>query len=73
MDGHKRYNNTTGVTGVRKKGKRYQARITVRGQEIYLGSFRTVEEASIAREEAEKKYFQPLIDLDSAIRESRKE
>lgn len=48
--------NPNGFRGIRKKRNVYQARITVEYKEIYLGTFKTLEEAIIARKEAEKKY-----------------
>lgn len=48
--------NANGFRGIRKKYHTYQARITVDYKEIYLGSFKTLEEAINARKEAEKKY-----------------
>ena len=65
MDGYVRSNNTTGVTGVCKRGNKYQARIVVRGETISLGYYHTIEEAAAARRAAEEKYFNPLIDLDN--------
>ena len=65
MDGYVRDNNSTGVTGVYRRGKKYQARIVVRGETISLGYYHTIEDAADARREAEEKYFKPLIDLDN--------
>jgi len=52
-------NNTTGVKGVAyiKKSKIYYATVTVNRKTIYLGSYRTVAEASIARQAGEYKYY----------------
>lgn len=50
-------NNTSGVTGVRKKEKKWQARIMVNRKEICLGSYENKTDAINARQEAEKKYF----------------
>lgn len=66
MDGQIRSTNTSGATGVQVRplargGYSYHARITVRGKDISLGSFATMEEAVAARKEAEQKYFAPLI------------
>ena len=51
--------NTSGFLGIRqRKGcKTWQARITVNGQEICLGSFADVRDAIGARRKAEQKYF----------------
>ena len=50
--------NSTGVTGVRfnKRYNTWGAHIGVNGIEIHLGSFKTLEEATAARLDAEKKY-----------------
>lgn len=48
--------NPHGFRGIRKKRHCYQARITVDYREIYLGTFKTLGEAIMARKEAEKKY-----------------
>lgn len=57
-------NNTSGYKGVSliKKTGRYRAYITLRGKRKHIGIFDTAEEADQARIEAEKKYFQPIID-----------
>lgn len=49
--------NTTGVSGVILRGERYMARISVKSQRIYLGTFDTIEEATLARLEAERTYW----------------
>lgn len=48
--------NKTGHKGIRKKYNCYQARITVNYKEIYLGNYKTLEEAVEARKNAEVKY-----------------
>lgn len=53
---NRRCYNKLGYAGLRKKGNTYQARITVDYKEIYIGAFRTIEDAIKARKEAEKKY-----------------
>ena len=65
MDGKLRTTNTSGATGISVRqlargGEVYRARITVRGKEIPLGTYATMEEAAAARKEAEQKYFAPL-------------
>lgn len=52
-------NNTSGRTGVfyRKDSGKWRARLNKNGQNIYLGSFDTYEEAVAAREAAELKYY----------------
>jgi hypothetical protein len=54
--------NKTGVKGVYKDKKgNFIAQITFNYKSVYLGSFRTVEEASKARREAESKYHKPIL------------
>ena len=50
-------NNKLGIKGVRKQRNKYVARIEINGKEKRLGAFNTIEEARLAREEAEKKLF----------------
>lgn len=50
-------NNKLGIKGVRKDGNKYRATIIINGKEKHLGMFFTIEEARLAREEAEKKLF----------------
>lgn len=49
-------NNTSSVTGVtwHKKARCWYARIGVEGRQIYLGSFKSFNEAVIARYSAER-------------------
>lgn len=49
--------NTSGYTGVYKRGRKWCARIYVDGQQIYLGTFDTFEKAKQARISAEVEYF----------------
>ncbi|WP_414465280.1 AP2 domain-containing protein [Klebsiella michiganensis] len=55
--------SSTGVKGVSFKAERnrFVARITIGGKTKFLGYFKLLSEAIMAREEAEKKYFAPLI------------
>lgn len=48
--------NTSGYTGVRKMGNRWQARIYYNKENIYLGCYDTAEEASAARETYKKEH-----------------
>ena len=48
--------NGLGFKGIRKKYNSYQARITVNYKEIYLGNFKTLDEAIRARKKAEAEY-----------------
>jgi hypothetical protein len=56
---NKRKRKTTKITGVswHKHTNKYMARITVDYNEIYLGVFDSLKEASKARQAAEKQYF----------------
>ena len=49
--------NTTGVSGVYPKDGRYAAQISVKNKRIYLGTFKTIQEAKTARKDAEIKYW----------------
>lgn len=56
-------NNTSGHKGVRlNKHGSWVASITVNKKHIYIGSFKTKEEAVKARELAEEKYYKPLLE-----------
>ncbi len=55
-------NNKSGYKGVvrinyTKRVKEWVARITVKGKQIYLGYYRTPEEAALAYDDGAKKYF----------------
>lgn len=54
-----RRDNTTGVAGVgtRKKNGKYIARVRIQKKNVFYKEFKTIEEATQARKEAEKKYF----------------
>lgn len=49
----------SGITGVRKRnvGHTWIARIGLYGKEVYLGDFKTKQEAVVARRQAEKRYW----------------
>lgn len=47
--------NTSGVNGVCKSKSGYSAYVTVSGKYVFLGTFKTVEAAAVARLEAETK------------------
>lgn len=56
-------NSTTKVKGVSKmKSGKYRAYINLKRKQINLGTYKTLEEAQEARKEAEKVFFQPLIE-----------
>ena len=52
-------NNTSGITGVNfdKKRNKWSARLIINGEYVLRERFNTKEEAILARENAEKKYF----------------
>ena len=50
-------NNTSGYTGVYKKGKKWQAKITYNKKVIHLGTFKNKSDAINARKQAEIEYF----------------
>ena len=52
-----------GVLGVRKRNNRYDARITYQNKPIYIGSFKTCEEAKEARIQYEKLLSQKVGDI----------
>ena len=54
--------NKSGVKGVyfNKKNGKWVASIIVSNKYIHLGTFETLEDASMARKEAEEKYHKPL-------------
>lgn len=61
--------STTGVRGVywaKDKGC-YIARIMIKGKEIRLGQFKTLQEAAKARKRAEEEYYKPVIDEYEAL------
>ncbi len=53
--------NATGHIGIKHNGNRYSAKISVCGNEIYLGSYPTLAMAVAARESAERTLHDPLI------------
>ncbi len=56
-------NSTTGVTGVNKtKNGKYRAVIKFQNKNISLGTYDTIEEATLARQMGEDKYFKPILE-----------
>lgn len=53
----KRLNNKTGVTGVAVMGDKFTAQIKHNYKKIHLGVFKTIEEATVARKEAETRLW----------------
>jgi len=52
-----RVDNTTGRKGVYRAGRKWFARIGLKGKIIHLGTFGTFNEAKLARQRAERKHF----------------
>lgn len=69
--------NTTGVRGVTfdKATNKYRATIEFQGKKHHLGRFKTLEEAKKKREEAEEKYYKPILEKYNykKIKESEEE
>jgi hypothetical protein len=59
-------NNSTGVKGVYRHGEKFIASIQLNGKPHYLGIYKTVEEAALARKEGEEKYFHPILEKEKA-------
>ena len=55
--------NSTGLTGVTSRNGKYEARITVNGRSMYLGTYMTAEEAHGAYLEAKRKYVNAAIKI----------
>lgn len=58
-------NNGSGVRGVfltKNPNLRYEAYLAFKGKVVLRKCFATLEEAALARKEAEEKYFKPLIE-----------
>lgn len=58
-----RSDSSTGVKGVsfEKSTGKYRASIGIKGKNIFLGRFSTIEQAKSARKQAEKEYHEPYI------------
>merc|ERR1711865_194225 len=56
--------NTTGFTGVYKKGNRFQAMITISGARQYISTFDTTKEAAVAWDLAAIQAKRPRSDLN---------
>ena len=62
MNGKKRNRssaNTSGYRGVRKRGKRFQSRISVNGKECVIGRYETAKAAGLAFDRAVTQYKRP--------------
>jgi hypothetical protein len=67
MSGKKRKlqsHNTSGYTGVRKRGKRFQAQITAGGKRHNLGSYKTAKAAALAYDRAVVQHKRPASKLN---------
>nr|DAM35837.1 MAG TPA: AP2 domain protein [Caudoviricetes sp.] len=66
-------NNKLGVRGVYfdESVKRYCAHITLHGKVKHLGKYKALNDAIKAREDAEKKYFQPIIEVYNREKENQ--
>lgn len=58
-------NNKTGCKGVYKYPRGYLAQINVNGKRIYLGAYKTFEEAVKARRNAEEKLHKPFLEKET--------
>lgn len=56
-------NSSTGVLGVSPYYKRFKATLKLRGKQIYLGVYDTIDEAAEARRKGEEKYFRPIVEV----------
>ena len=68
-------NNKTGINGVRIthiRGKKYyRASIGIKSKDIFIGLFKTLDEARRARELAENKYHDPIIQEYQSMKKIR--
>lgn len=55
-------NSSTGVLGVSPYYKRFKATLKLRGKQIYLGVYDTIEDAAEARKKGEERYFKPIVE-----------
>lgn len=55
-------NNTSGYTGVQKRGSRWIALITFKGKVYHLGTYTNIEDAARARRQAEEQLFGTFLD-----------
>lgn len=56
-------NNKTGYRGVYLRGLKYRVEIKQYGKTVYVGTYKTVDEALKARKEAELKYYGKELDV----------
>lgn len=70
---HSYRNSTTGVLGVTPYYKRFKATLKLRGKQIYLGVYDTIEEAAEARKKGEERYFKPIVEEWELRNENPKE
>lgn len=55
-------NNTSGYTGVQKRGCKWIAIITFKGKVYHLGSYSNIEDAARARKQAEERLFSTFLE-----------
>lgn len=55
-------NNKTGYTGISYINGKYRVRIQINHKSKHIGYFNTLEDAVIARKNAEDKYFKPILE-----------
>lgn len=60
--------NKYGISGIYKSFRKWQVRLRVNGKVLYLGSFYSIEEATICRRNAENQYFGEFRPKDVAIK-----
>jgi len=66
-----RKGNKLGVKGVRPRYGGFSARISFNNKQIYLGSYKTLEEAADAYDDAAKKYFGDYAKLNNLKKENQ--
>ena len=64
-------NNSTGLLGVSPYYKRFKATLKLRGKQIYLGVYDTIEEAAEARRKGEEVYFGPIIEQFGNMKDNK--
>lgn len=59
-----RSDNTSGVKGIywNKRQKNWVVRIGFKGKRYYIGAFKDLEDAKVARKEAEEKLYKPFLE-----------
>lgn len=62
-------NNTSGVKGIslNKRAHKWEVRLQINKQNLYLGLYDSIDEAKKVRDEAETKYFTYLAGIDDSL------